>query len=754
MNKKLLSLIISFTLLLSLLPTAGFAANGATLTVGTGHPYQYVSQALAAAQDGDTILITGDSVFFQPGQDQASGTPYVIDKAVTIKSESGTTLTANTAGIVLSADVSIQDLRLSYTAYTEINGIFANGHTLTISNMADGNNNDHPVRVFAGGLYQRGKWLGTPGAHGTVSLSGSQTVVGGVFACGLSAPGASESSWTIPCTVQITDKVTVSAGWTVTGINDGQLLQIMNHFPGENSADGSLKYARSIYAADTPAEIILHNTSVMDIDGESGSGVNAAVSIHPGQYLSSPGLYHVSSLTVNGGSVAPKALNSGCDLGVSSGAILNLSNVMNAGTTFDIQNFSGGGILQIPNLSTLAIRGTVTGQTEFRTNELSGRDHSGLVTLGHTYIQSPANTPDSAFTLTHPYSTQSDMYLTKDARGSWHVERAFAKDTDISITEVSLKDFTAPAAGDSPVYEFTPIYTTADSKVIEDSCFGFWYGGKETDAKGETLDETFLDGYTYRLELELTVPLADSGTACCFRPGLTLPKDFTLAQDIPAAGRYTIFIEKTFTLGTPTPTPPPGTGDNTGDSNDPQPEPTPPVNPSEIYTDVLPDAWYVPAVNFVVEQGLMTGLGGGKFAPDSSLTRAMLTQILYNKAGKPAVGLWDFTDVPPGDWYAAPVSWAAAQGIVLGFPNGQFKPNDNITREQLALILYRWADSPAVSDAALNFTDADQVSLWALDAICWAVDQGILSGKGGGILDPTGNATRGETAKMLMNFFQ
>ena len=148
MNKKLLSILVGLAICLSLLPAVSLAGNGATLKVGKSETYEYVSQALADAKDGDTIALTGGNVWLQPGADQSSGAPYVIRKAVTIQSGENSTLIANTTGIVLDADVTIQNLNLSYIGYAEINGIFANGHALTISNMGDGNHNDHPIRVF------------------------------------------------------------------------------------------------------------------------------------------------------------------------------------------------------------------------------------------------------------------------------------------------------------------------------------------------------------------------------------------------------------------------------------------------------------------------------------------------------------------------------------------------------------------------------------------------------------------------------
>ena len=111
-------------------------------------------------------------------------------------------------------------------------------------------------------------------------------------------------------------------------------------------------------------------------------------------------------------------------------------------------------------------------------------------------------------------------------------------------------------------------------------------------------------------------------------------------------------------------------------------------------------------------------------------------------------------DVAEGAWYTEAIRWATSQGIVGGYGNGMFGPNDNITREQLAVMLWRYAGSPAATDKELHFTDADQASGYALEALRWAVENGIISGYGNGQLAPQGLATRGQVAQMLMNFLK
>lgn len=178
--------------------------------------------------------------------------------------------------------------------------------------------------------------------------------------------------------------------------------------------------------------------------------------------------------------------------------------------------------------------------------------------------------------------------------------------------------------------------------------------------------------------------------------------------------------------------------------------------PSRGFTDLgSVGTWYHEAVDYVLRNGLMGGYGNGTFGPNNNLTRAQFAQILFNKEGRPVVNyLLQYGDVAEGAWYTEAIRWATSRGIVGGYGNGTFGPNDNITREQLAVMLWRYAGSPAATDKELHFTDADQASGYALEALRWAVENGIINGYGDGQLAPQGLATRGQVAQMLMNFLK
>lgn len=181
---------------------------------------------------------------------------------------------------------------------------------------------------------------------------------------------------------------------------------------------------------------------------------------------------------------------------------------------------------------------------------------------------------------------------------------------------------------------------------------------------------------------------------------------------------------------------------------------TEPEQPESLpFTDVSSGEWYYDAVAYVYEKGLMDGTSAVTFDPGAVLTRAMTAQVLWNLAGSPAApGGAGFTDVAADAWYAGAVNWAAAQGIVAGYDTGAFGPEDAVTREQLAAMLYRYAGTPEPTGGLDGFADKDAASGYAADALCWAVGEGLLTGKDGGRLDPAGTATRAEVAVILMRF--
>ena len=178
------------------------------------------------------------------------------------------------------------------------------------------------------------------------------------------------------------------------------------------------------------------------------------------------------------------------------------------------------------------------------------------------------------------------------------------------------------------------------------------------------------------------------------------------------------------------------------------------------FVDLPSDQWYYDGVNAMVLRGLFNGVSTEYFRPDHLMTRAMLVTVLWRYAGAPEAGKSPFTDVPDGLWYSEAVSWAAEQGVVSGIGQGKFDPNGNITREQMATILYRYAklcgfDTAFDADVLSNFPDKDQVSGYALEPLQWAVSNSIITGTKTGsktLLDPRGFATRAQLAVILSRY--
>lgn len=180
--------------------------------------------------------------------------------------------------------------------------------------------------------------------------------------------------------------------------------------------------------------------------------------------------------------------------------------------------------------------------------------------------------------------------------------------------------------------------------------------------------------------------------------------------------------------------------------------------PSEAYTDLDRNGWYHEYVDWVLKNGVMNGVGGGLFEPNGETTRAMLVMVLYRMAGAPDMAGREssFTDVSADSWYGAAVIWASENGIVNGVGGGLFDPDASLTREQMAMMLYRFAGylgSNTEKRADLSaYGDADAVSAFAQDAMAWAVAEGLVNGRSAAELAPKAGATRAELATILFRF--
>ena len=372
---------------------------------------------------------------------------------------------------------------------------------------------------------------------------------------------------------------------------------------------------------------------------------------------------------------------------------------------------------------------------------------------------------------------------------------AAPKSNDAGVRSVTVADIEA-AAGENNTYTVTVPYgtdVTADSFVIVTSDSGATVGALTHDGNVWSFTITAEDGVTSRTytvtvsfteapksndagvrsitvagvkaktsvnnEYTVTVPYGTNVTASSFViitnharatvGALTHIKNvwyFTVtAEDGVTTASYTVTVT---TAALPTPIKP--AVDNTKPASD--------SKPKLPFTDVSTSDWFYSDVMFVYENGLFSGTDSRSFSPNASMTRAMLVTVLYRLEGEPAgTGSSSFSDVYSGSYYEKAVAWAAANGIVTGTGSTSFSPDAKVTREQLAAILYRYAQYKKLdTDAGAkldSFSDAGNVSGYASEALSWAVSEGLINGASGR-LTPKGDATRAQVAAILHRFVE
>lgn len=372
---------------------------------------------------------------------------------------------------------------------------------------------------------------------------------------------------------------------------------------------------------------------------------------------------------------------------------------------------------------------------------------------------------------------------------------AAPKSNDAGVRSVTVADIEA-AAGENNTYTVTVPYgtdVTADSFVIVTSDSGATVGALTHDGNVWSFTITAEDGVTSRTytvtvsfteapksndagvrsitvagvkaktsvnnEYTVTVPYGTNVTASSFViitnharatvGALTHIKNvwyFTVtAEDGVTTASYTVTVT---TAALPTPIKP--AVDNTKPASD--------SKPKLPFTDVSTSDWFYSDVMFVYENGLFSGTDSRSFSPNASMTRAMLVTVLYRLEGEPAgTGSSSFSDVRSGSYYEKAVAWAAANGIVTGTGSTSFSPDAKVTREQLAAILYRYAQYKKLdTDAGTkldSFSDAGNVSGYASEALSWAVSEGLINGASGRLM-PKGDATRAQVAAILHRFVE
>ena len=293
---------------------------------------------------------------------------------------------------------------------------------------------------------------------------------------------------------------------------------------------------------------------------------------------------------------------------------------------------------------------------------------------------------------------------------------------DTPATSVTIQPYTEPEPDPSQPSGGSSSSSTRYPVTVEDSAHGRVESNRTRAERGETVTLTVTPDAGY--ELDELVVTDSSGESVEVRDRGNGRYTFTMPR-----GRVT--VEAIFLA----------------------------VEPERLpFADVPEGYWAYDAIRYVYENGLMNGTSGTTFSPEATITRGQIVTILWRLEGSPVVNyLMTFDDVAESAYYAEAVRWAASEGIVTGYGDGTFGPGDAITRQQLAAILYRYAqykgyDTTQGGMAIREYADYDQISGYALEAMDWAVNAGLINGTSGSTLSPQGSATRAQAAVILMRF--
>ncbi len=360
-------------------------------------PYKYFVDALDAVAEGGTIMIGAGGAFVN---EEESLAPLVIDKKVTITSETGGVLSVRPAGIVLDADVTFENMTLGL-ANRHNNAVFANGYTLTLTNVSC-ENGTRDVHLFAGGLSGSGV---TSGNDGKIIINGTAAQFGNIYAGSMNESFACDTATIIVNGTASMDIGDIYASGARTGAYDANDL-----FSG---SEPEAPAASEIYYPVSGAVTIeLNDISVKNVYGLASESNKAGVIVST-EYVREMEFSNIHTLTVKSGKLTPSGLNMGVNVAINNSGILDLATVTAANNEeFTIGNFTGGGTLRLGMEDVLYITGTISGSTAFEVSSSSVMSGSGMATEYHGYIDVSAATGDGIFTFT-PYTSQEGMELIK-----------------------------------------------------------------------------------------------------------------------------------------------------------------------------------------------------------------------------------------------------------------------------------------------------------------------------------------------------
>lgn len=720
-----------------------------------------------------------------------------LDEDVTLSVNSGATLTVETTGLTnlasgtleikagggfkLGTDVLVGD---SGALKVTQGSVTMNGNTVTLTENSG-------AEILSSKTFYLMLGSDDPALNAVIEENATLTVNGTLKA--VSGSGTTGSQVTVKGTLDVNGTLTIAEKAEVTVENDGTLkLPAMSKetmgsdTPGEGmkgdivvKAGGKLKYSTAdVLGGDSPLMTLTEGTATLNL-GNANDNTNPSVSLTLDGKASVDG--STKALLVasdNNGTIIPIAISVAgtSEATVSENGVLNLVNGSSL-TVADEATFTvaENGILEVHSTAKFDDKATVSGKVYvFEANEGTNPMDGANITLTSTGAVYAEKTELAETTITPAQMTVStEKYTSTSGVG----EKTFAKQWTFSC-KITLDANSGTLAGG-----ISELWTGTDGKLTampgnpsySGYTFNGWYdaatGGNKVDTNMVfNADTTIYAQWTY-------TGGSSSGGSSTPTYAITQPskvENGSLSVSPSRASRgtkvtITVKPDEGYELDTLTVTDKSGkvvelTKVSNGKYTFTMPASQVTIkasfqetaSPVDSFVDVDENAWYYQAVKYAVEKGLMSGTGGNTFAPGLTLSRSMIAQMLYALEGKPAVQDSSFTDISSDAWYADAAAWAQSKGIITGYDNGAFGPDDPLTREQLTLILYNYARIKGYNVSAKGdlsaFVDGDSTSAWARESMTWAVGAGLLSGQGMGMLAPTGTATRAEVAQIMMNF--
>ena len=639
--------------------------------------------------------------------------------------------------------------------------------------------------------------LGTkgPALNAVIEQGATLTVAEGGTLKAVSGSGESGSQVTVKGTLDVNGTLTIALQADVIVESGGTLnLPAMtkaamgSDTPGEGmkgdiivKAGGKLKYSTSyVLGGNNPLMTLTSGTATLNLG--NANATKPSVSLTLNGTASVDGSTKALLLADdNGGTIIPIAISVArtSEATVSENGVLNLVNGSSL-TVEDTAKFEVAGILEVHSTAKFDDKATVSGkvyvfETTNRANPISGAN----ITLTKTGAVYAEKTELAGTTITPAHMANSSEKYTSTSSNVG--EKPFAKQWTFSYK------ITLDANGGTLAGGISELWTNANGKLApmpenpsySGYTFNGWYdaktGGNKVDANTVFTEDTIIYAQWSKkssgtvtptpprpTEEKHSITISTDGKGQVTGPASAAEDDKVTLTVKPNADKELYDLKVTDEDGkaiavikvndtTYTFTMPDGKvtvaatfGCDGGDNC-----------PSKAFTDLGDKQWYHDSIDYAVENGLLEGTSPTTMEPNATLIRAQLAQILYNIEDKPAVtGEMIFEDVPASEWFYSPVLWANQNDIINGTSPTTFEPLEDISRQDLALMLYRYAGKPAVTGDLDGFTDADQVGDWADEAMAWAVAEGIVQGDTPTTLNPTGTATRAEAAAMLQRFLE